>query len=75
MQETAIRKQIAIFIIGFVAFFVALGYAGKLDYQEEVISSINNEAYTQIVEKVGSNFEDIIREYKLHRDYYDSLSY
>lgn len=74
-EKTNVMKELATFIVGFTSFLVAFGIAGRFDYQEEVISSINNEAYAEIVEKVGNNAEDIIREYKLHREYYDSLSY
>lgn len=74
-ETTTIRKELTLFIIGFVAFFAAIGYAGKADYQEAVIRSINYEAYDQIVEKVGNDADDIIREYRMHQEYYDSLSY
>lgn len=74
-NSSSIRKEFTIFILGFFAFFIALGIAGRFDYQEAIINSIPCEAYTQIVEKVGSDADDIIREYKQHRDYYDSLSY
>ncbi|WP_300878329.1 hypothetical protein [uncultured Bacteroides sp.] len=75
MTSTTARKQVAIFIAGFAAFFIALGIVGKMDYQEAVINSISCEAYAEIVEKVGNDTDDIISEYNMHRDYYDSLSY
>lgn len=74
MSTNRIIKQVSLFAAGFILFFLLLGIAGRMDYQEAVISSIPCEAYSQIVEKVGNDAADIIREYKKHRQYYDSLS-
>lgn len=75
MDFNRLTKQIITFIAGSILFFGALGIAGKMDYQEAVINSIPEEAYNQIVEKVGNDASDVIREYREHQDYYDSLSY
>lgn len=75
MNTNRLSKQIAAFLAGAILFFWILGIAGKIDYQEAVINSIPNEAYNQIVEKVGNNASDIVKEYKKHRNYYDSLSF
>lgn len=75
MNINRITRQVILFIAGFITFLCLLGVAGKYDYQEAVINSIPNEAYSQIVEKVGNNASDIMKEYKKHQNYYDSLSF
>lgn len=75
MDINILSKQIAAFTAGSILFFWLLGIAGRMDYQEAVINSIPNEAYSQIVEKVGNNASDIVKEYKKHQNYYDSLSF
>ena len=75
MDSNILAKQIAAFTAGAILFFWMLGIAGRMDYQEAVINSIPNEAYSQIVEKVGNNASDIVKEYKKHQNYYDSLSF
>lgn len=75
MDINILSKQIAAFTAGSILFFWLLGTAGRMDYQEAVINSIPNEAYSQIVEKVGNNASDIVKEYKKHQNYYDSLSF
>jgi len=56
--------------------FIALGIAGRFDYEEEVISHMGQAAYKAVVDKVGEGASDkaIVREYKAHKEYYDSLS-
>lgn len=66
-------KQIAIFVAGFIAFFIVIGIAGRIDYQEVILTQISHEAYGEIVQKVGTDLSDIVEEYKLHQEYYDSL--
>lgn len=75
MNINRLSKQIAAFAAGSILFFWMLGIAGKIDYQEAVINSIPNEAYSQIVKKVGNKVSDIVKEYKKHQNYYDSLSF
>lgn len=75
MSINRLSKQIAAFTAGSILFFWLLGIAGRMDYQEAVINSISNEAYSQIVEKVGNDASDIVKEYKKHQNYYDSLSF
>ena len=75
MDINRLSKQIAAFTAGSILFFWLLGTAGRMDYQAAVINSIPNEAYSQIVEKVGNKASDIVKEYKKHQNYYDSLSF
>lgn len=72
-----LTKQLTVFVVGFIAFFVLLGYAGSEDYAQEVISSMSVEAYESICAKLGDNCTDrqIAREYMSNRMYYDSLDY
>lgn len=60
-------------IAAIIAFLLLLGWAGHYDYQDEVIQSIPCVAYEEITNKVGSDADDIIREYREHQSYYDSL--
>lgn len=71
MNKTS--KQIAVFIIGTVAFFFLLGIAGTLDYRAEVIYSMSQETYDEIVEKVGKSESKIVEEYMSNKAFYDSL--
>lgn len=67
------KKQLAIFVAGFIAFFILIGIAGRIDYQEAILTQISCEAYEEITQKVGTSMSDIVEEYKLHQEYYDSL--
>lgn len=67
------KKKLAIFVAGFIAFFILIGIAGRIDYQEAILTQISCEAYEEITQKVGTIMSDIVEEYKLHQDYYDSL--
>ena len=50
-----------------------LGIAGTLDYRAEVIYSMSQETYDEIVEKVGKSESKIVEEYMSNKAYYDSL--
>ena len=52
---------------------VLLGIAGTLDYRAEVIYSMSQETYDEIVEKVGKSESKIVEEYMSNKAYYDSL--
>lgn len=62
------------FLTGVAAIFALLCVAGTLDYRDEVISSMSEEAYNGVVNKVGNDDADIVREYMANRAYYDSLN-
>lgn len=60
------------FLIGFIA---VMGIAGREDYNQAVIESIPIEAYDAIRENLGPGCSnrDIVKEYELNREQYDSL--
>lgn len=62
----------AFLLIGFI---VVMGIAGREDYNQAIIESIPIEAYDAIREKLGPgcNNRDIVKEYELNREQYDSL--
>lgn len=75
MNINRLSGQIAAFAAGSVLFFRMPGIAGRMDCQEAVMNGIPDGAYSRIVEKVGNDASDIVKEYRKHQDYYDSLSF
>lgn len=73
MNMSRLTKQIIMFVAGMIAFFFVLGIAGKCDYQEAVMQNISCTAYNEIVEKVGNDTDNVIKEYRQHQSYYDSI--
>lgn len=69
-----LTKQCIVFVIGFIAFLIALGIIGKYDYAEEVVYSMPDNAYQLIKQKIGDvGNVAISEEYLNNREYYDSL--
>lgn len=72
-----ISKQISVFVIGFALFFYLIGRAGESEYIDQVVYTMPQEAYEQIVIELGdqdtSNFQ-IAKRYLNNKKYYDSLS-
>lgn len=68
-----LTRQIIMFVAGMVTFFFMLGIVGRCDYQEAVMQNISCAAYNEIVNKVGNDADDVIKEYRLHQSYYDSI--
>lgn len=70
-----LTKQVIIFTAGFIAFFVILGIAGNMDYTEQVINTMPQEAYEEIYLKLGNKCTDlqISNEYLSNKSYYDSI--
>lgn len=62
-------------ILAITAAFLLLGFAGTMDYTEEVIYNMPNEAYENIALKLGdkASKQDIVREYMENKNYYDTL--
>ena len=59
-----------------LAVFAAFAYAGTNDYTEQVLYTMPQDAYEQIVLQLGEGCTDreIVKEYMNKRSYYDSLS-
>lgn len=59
----------------FVLLIVAFTLAGMEDYNQAVIEIIPEEAYMEIVAKLGAgcNNRDIVAEYEVNRVYYNSI--
>ena len=71
-----ITKQVTMLVAGFIAFFILLGIAGKMDYAEQNVYNMPQEAYEAIYLKLGDGCSDcqIANEYMANKQYYDSLS-
>lgn len=63
------------FLLGMIAFLFVCGMIGRQDYAEQVVYTMPQEAYEQIVVKLGDNASkwDIANEYQNNKKYYDSL--
>lgn len=63
-------------ILGLTGFFAVLGIAGRQDYNQEVLYTMPQEAYEQIVLELGDDATDanIVRTYMSNKTYYDKLS-
>ena len=74
MSMNKLSERLIIGIL-FLLLFIAYGIAGAEDYNQEVIDSMPDEAYYEIVQKLGQECSnsDIVREYKTNREYYDSF--
>lgn len=76
MNINRLTKQILVFVVGFIAFFVLMGIAGSADYTEQVVYTMPQEAYEAIYLKLGDGCSDkqIADEYMDNMKYYDSLA-
>jgi len=62
-------------LFGLLFIIVALLFAGKIDYTEQVIQTLSNEQYWKIVEDLGGTASEtkIVDHYMKNRKYYDSI--
>lgn len=75
MDMNRVTKQVLAFTAGTIAFLMLLGYAGSIDYAEEVVAGMSQEAYEAVAAKTGTtDNKDIAREYMSNKEYYDSIS-
>lgn len=60
-----------------VFLFVALCFAGRSDWSEQVIYVMPKSAYESITAKLGENCSDyeIAKEYVKNKSYYDAMGY
>jgi hypothetical protein len=70
------KKQIKV-ILCCVFLIVALCFAGRSDWSEQVIYVMPQSAYESITAKLGENCSDyeIAREYVKNKSYYDAMGY
>lgn len=70
-----LTKQCLAFLLGMIAFLFVCGMIGRQDYAEQVVYTMPQEAYEQIVLKLGDGASkcDIADEYQNNKQYYDSL--
>lgn len=60
--------------IGTIAFIYALGIVGSYDYADEVVYSMSENTYNEIIKKIGkSSNKEVAAEYFNNRQYYDSI--
>lgn len=71
ISKKLILAVVAIVIIG------GCVYSGKVEYNDDVLSSMSAEKYRYINECLGgcASQKDIIKEYIIHQKYYDSVQY
>lgn len=62
-------------LLGIVAFIAVIGFAGSFERSEEIIYNMSQEAYDEIIEKLGddASMKSIAKEYQLHQEFYDSI--
>ena len=70
-------SRILCIILTVIGAFAMLGIAGRQDYNQEVLYTMPQEAYKQIVLILGDDATDtdIVRTYMKNKQYYDNLSY
>lgn len=70
-----LTKQCLAFLLGMIAFLFVCGMVGRQDYAEQVVYTMPQEAYEQIVLKLGDGVSkwDIANEYQNNKQYYDNL--
>lgn len=72
-----LTKQVIIFVVGFIAFWVIIGLISSPDYAENIIDDMPEGIYEQIsieLGEQGSNDFQIAKRYLENKNYYDSLS-
>ena len=54
---------------------VAFGYAGRMDFEEEVVRTMSDEQYHYIKDELGgkASMSEVVDEYLSKQDYYDSI--
>lgn len=74
-QSMKMSSPNKIYLLLLLGFITIMGIAGREDYNQAVIESIPVEAYHAIREKLGPECSnrDIVKEYELNREEYDSL--
>ena len=66
------KQQRTLTVVAVIAAIIILGYAGRMDYTEEVIYNMPNEAYRQIKDTLGKDATDYeIAEYFIKNNNYD----
>lgn len=76
MNMNRLTKQCIAFTAAIIAFIALMGIAGTVDYTEQVLYTMPQEAYEQIYLELGDGCSDrqIVTKYMSNKDYYDSLS-
>ena len=60
--------------IATIAFIYALGIVRSYDYADEVVYSMSENTYNEIIKKIGkSSNKEVAAEYFNNRQYYDSI--
>ena len=61
-------KQIAIAIIGIIAFLFVMGLAGRADYYEQISSNMSQKTYNEISKKINSTDGNDVAKYYLDHE-------
>lgn len=75
MDMNRLTKQVLAFTAGIIVFLMLLGYAGSIDYAEQVVSGMSRETYEAVASKTGTtDNRQIVKEYMSNKEYYDSIN-
>lgn len=67
-------NKISLWVLGIVVFVIAFCYAGKTDYTEAVLYTMDNGTYEVMREKLGNvSNNELVEAYMADREYWDSL--
>ena len=71
-----LTKQVLVFLLGCIVFFILLGLVGRQEYAEQVVYTMPQEAYEQIIITLGDGASnvDIAEEYMKNKEFYDNLN-
>ena len=61
-------KQIAIALIGIIAFLFVMGLAGRADYYEHISSNMPQKTYNEISKKINSTDGNDVAKYYLDHE-------
>lgn len=69
-----ISKHLLTFITA-IAVIAGFIYAGRVEYNDDVLSGMSTEKYQYIYDSLGgrSSQEDVVKEYIANQKYYDSI--
>lgn len=75
MSMNRLTKQTLVFVSGFILFLLIIGLVGGVERTEQIVYTMPQEAYEQIVIELGVKASDfqIAERYLSNKSYYDSI--
>lgn len=70
-----IYTKLAIFIVGFIAFFALIGIGGTAEYTEQILYTMRQETYDRVTKDMnpGCTDKEIVKKYLSNKKYYDGF--